>query len=87
MDQLYRYSDNVCIQNALRDRDREALQTKSRKYSVNNLNVDELLLSLNSDYAIGNTDDWRLTSVSKNVREICKVFGLGPPKSAQIILG
>jgi len=51
------------------------------------MGVDELLLSLNSVFAIGNTGDWRLTAVSKNVREIYKVFGLEAPESGSIILG
>lgn len=77
----------IRIQNMLRDHDQEVLQTKSKKDSVNNMSVDELLLSLNTVFAIGNTGDWRLTAVSKNVREIYKVFGLEPPESGQIILG
>ena len=36
--------------------------------------------------AVGNTGDWRLTAVTKNVREIFRLFGLEEPKSGQIIL-
>ena len=77
----------IRIQNVLRDHDAQVLATRAKKDSVNNMTVDEVLLSLNTVFAIGNTGDWRLTAVSKNVREIFKVFGLEPPESGQIILG
>ena len=77
----------IRIQNVLRDHDAQVLATKAKKDSVNNMTVDEVLLSLNTVFAIGNTGDWRLTAVSKNVREIYKVFDLDPPESGQIILG
>ena len=37
--------------------------------------------------SIGNTGDWRLTHISKNIREIFTVFGLEQMESGQIILG
>ena len=77
----------IRIQNVLRDHDQQTLRTKAKKDSVNGMGVDELLLSLNSVFAIGNTGDWRLTAVSKNVRGIYKVFGLEAPESGSIILG
>ena len=77
----------IRIQNVLRDHDAQVLATKAKNDSVNNMTVDEVLLSLNTVFAIGNTGDWRLTAVSKNVREIYKVFDLDPPESGQIILG
>jgi transposase len=76
----------IRIQNVLRDHDREVLSTKEKKDSVNGMTVDEVLLSLNTLMAIGNTGDWRLTAVTKNVREIFRLFGLEEPKSGQIIL-
>ncbi len=76
----------IRIQNVLRDHDREVLSTKDKKDSVNGMTVDEVLLSLNTLMAIGNTGDWRLTAVTKNVREIFRLFGLEEPKSGQIIL-
>lgn len=76
----------IRIQNILRDHDRAVLATKEKKDSVNGMTVDELLLSLNTLMAIGNTGDWRLTAVTKNVREIFRLFGLEEPRSGQIIL-
>ncbi len=75
----------IRIQNVLRDHDAQVLQTKVEKDSVNNMGVDEVLLSLNTVFAIGNTGDWRLTHVSKNVREIFRVFGMEPPESGQVL--
>ena len=63
----------IRIQNVLRDHDVQVLSTKSKKDSVNNMTVDEVLLSLNTVFAIGNTGDWRLTAVSKNVKEVYNV--------------
>ena len=77
----------IHIQNALREHDQNTLSTRSKKDSVNGMTVDELLLSLNTVFAIGNTGNWRLTAISKNVREIFSTFGLEPPQSGQIILG
>ena len=77
----------IHIQNVLREHDRNTLSTRSKKDSVNGMTVDELLLSLNTVFAIGNTGNWRLTAISKNVREIFSTFGLEPPQSGQIILG
>jgi len=77
----------IHIQNVLREHDRNTLSTRAKKDSVNGMTVDELLLSLNTVFAIGNTGNWRLTAISKNVREIFSTFGLEPPRSGQIILG
>ena len=66
----------IRIQNLLREHNAHVLSTKAKKDSVNGMTVDEVLMSLNTIYAIGNTGDWRLTAVSKNVREIFKVFGM-----------
>ena len=76
----------IRIQNVLRDHDMDVLRTKARKDSVNGMSVGELLLSLNTVFAIGSTGDWRLTYVSKNVREIFAVFGLEQMESGQVIL-
>lgn len=76
----------IRIQNMLRDHDREVLATGKNKDSVNGMTVEEALLSLNTLMAVGNTDDWRLTAVTKNVREIFRLFGLEEPQSGQIIL-
>ena len=46
--------------------------------SVNGRTVDEMLLSLSTVSAVGNTGDWRLTAMPKNVRGILGVFGLEP---------
>ena len=77
----------IRIQNVLRDHDRDVLRTKAKKDSVNGMSVSELLLSLNTVFAIGNTGDWRLTHISKNIREIFTVFGLEQMESGQIVLG
>ena len=71
----------IHIQNVLREHDRNTLSTRAKKDSVNGMTVDELLLSLNTVFAIGNTGNWRLTAISKNVREIFSTFGLEPPQS------
>ncbi len=76
----------IRIQNVLRDHDMDVLRTKARKDSVNGMSVGELLLSLNTVFAIGSTGDWRLTYISKNVREIFTVFGLEQMESGQVIL-
>ena len=46
--------------------------------SVNGRTVEEILLSLSTVSAVGNTGDWRLTAMPKNVRGILGVFGLEP---------
>lgn len=76
----------IHIQNVLRKHDEDVLSSKIKKDSVNGMSVDEVILSLNTLMAIGNTGDWRLTAVTKNVREIFRLFGLEEPKSGQIIL-
>ncbi|MBR7153044.1 MAG: hypothetical protein IKD00_04805, partial [Candidatus Methanomethylophilaceae archaeon] len=77
----------IHIQNVLREHDRVVRETKAKKDSVNGRTVDEILLSLSTVSAVGNTGDWRLTAVSKNVREIFEVFGLEPPVSGKVTLG
>ena len=77
----------IHIQNVLREHDRIVRETKVKKDSVNGRTVDEILLSLSTVSAVGNTGDWRLTAVSKNVREIFEVFGLEPPVSGKVTLG
>lgn len=76
----------IHIQNALRDHDMNVLAGKEKKDSVNGMTVNEVLLSLNTVFAIGDTGNWRLTAISKNVREIYRLFGLEEPESGQIIL-
>ena len=76
----------IRIQNVLREHDAQVLATRAKRDSVNNMTVDEALLSLNTVFAIGSTGDWRLTAVSKNVREIFRTFGLEPPESGRMIL-
>lgn len=76
----------IHMQNILRKHDEAVLSTKEKKDSVNGMTVNEVILSLNTLFAIGSTGDWRLTVVTKNVREIFRLFGLEEPKSGQIIL-
>lgn len=47
------------------------------------MSVDEAILSLSTLMAIGNTSDWSLTAITKNVGEI---FELEEPMSGQIVL-
>ncbi|MDR1405405.1 MAG: hypothetical protein LBJ20_07580, partial [Candidatus Methanoplasma sp.] len=75
------------IRNILRDHDAQVLSAKAKRDSVNSMTVDEVLLSLNTVFAVGNTGDWRLTVISKNVREIFRVFGLEAPVPGQIVIG
>ena len=77
----------IHIQNILREHDRITISTKAKKNSVNGMTVDEVFLSLNTVFAVGNTGNWRLTAISRNVREIYRLFGLEEPRSGQIILG
>jgi len=74
------------MQNVLRKHNEETFKNKQKPDSVNGMTVNEVLLSLNTLYAIGNVGDWRLTAVTKNVREIYRVFGLPEPKSGKIII-
>lgn len=76
----------IHIQNLLRKHDEAVLSTKERKDSVNGMSVKEVMLSLNTLIAIGSPGDWRLTVVTKNVREIFRLFGLEEPKNGQVIL-
>ena len=36
--------------------------------------------------AVGSIDDWRLTAVTKNVREIFRLFGLEEPVRGRVVL-
>lgn len=76
----------IRIQNILRMHDEDAKKGTVKKDTVCGMTVNEVLLSLNTVFAIGNTGDWRLTAVSKNVREIFRLFGLEEPKSGKIVL-
>lgn len=73
----------IRIQNILRRHDENVLATKEKKDSVNGMSVDEAILSLSTLMAIGNTSDWSLTAITKNVGEI---FELEEPMSGQIVL-
>lgn len=68
----------IRIQNILRRHDENVLATKEKKDSV-----DEAILSLSTLMAIGNTSDWSLTAITKNVGEI---FELEEPMSGQSVL-
>jgi transposase len=74
------------IQNVLREHDDAVLSGTVKKDSVNGKTVEDVFRTLNTLMAIGNTGDWRLTAVSKNVREIFKVFGIEEPKSGPVVL-
>ena len=74
------------MQNILRKHNEDTLKNKQKPDSVNGMTVNEVLLSLNTLYVIGNVGDWRLTAVTKNVREIYQVFGLPEPKSGKITM-
>jgi transposase len=76
----------VHIQNLLRSHDEDAKAGRTKKDSVNGRTVDEIMRSLNTLMAIGNAGDWRLTAVSKSVREIFALFGLEEPKSGAVSL-
>lgn len=75
----------IRIQNILRKHDDDAKKGMVKKDTVCGMTVNEVLLSLNTVFAVGNTGDWRLTAVSKNVREIFRLFGLEEPKSGRIM--
>ncbi len=47
----------IRIQSLLREHDAQVLATKAKKDSVNGMTVDEVLLSLNTVYAIGDIGD------------------------------
>jgi len=74
------------MQNKLREHNKEIRENKLKPDSVCGMTINDTLLSLNTLYAIGNTGEWRLTAVSKNVREIFHLFGLPEPISGKIIL-
>ncbi len=75
----------VRIRNILGKYDDEVLSTGEKKDSVNGMSVDEVMLSLGKLMAVGSTGDWRLTAVTKNVREIFRLFGLEEPVSGKIV--
>ena len=74
------------VLNVLRDHDEAVLKGKAKKDSVNGNTAEEVFRKLNTLMAIGGTGDWRLTAVTKNVREIFALFGLEEPKSGPIVL-
>jgi len=74
------------IMNALRRHDEAVLAGKAKKDSANRKTLDEIFLNLNTLMAIGNTRDWRLTAVSKSVREIFRLFGTERPSGGKIML-
>jgi len=76
----------IRIQNILRNHDSEILGSKKKKDSVNGMTVNEVILSLSTLYAIGIPGNWRLTAVSKNVREIFRLFGLEEPESGAVVI-
>ena len=76
----------VRIRNILRKHDEDVLRTREKKDSVNGMSVDEVMLSLGTLMAVGSTGDWRLTAVTKNVREIFRLFGLEEPESGKVVL-
>ncbi|MGD9706691.1 MAG: hypothetical protein AB7V07_03335 [Candidatus Delongbacteria bacterium] len=75
------------IRNAIEDHDEDVLGTKAKKDPVSGKTVDETVRTLSSLTAVGNTGDWKLTAVSRDVREIFAFFGLGEPESGQTIIG
>jgi transposase len=74
------------MRNVLRAHDDSVLSGRRKRDSVNSRTVDDVIKTLSTLMAIGNTGDWRLTAVSKNVREIFRLFGLEEPKGGKIIL-
>ena len=76
----------IHIQNRRRNHNEEVLRTGAEKDSVNGVTVDDVLQSLSTVSDIGNTGAWMLTVVSKNIKEIFKVFGLEPPTSGKMVL-
>jgi len=76
----------IHVQNALRDHDAEILRTNTKKDSVNGKTVDGLFRTLSTLSAIGFEGNWRLSYVSKGVREAFRLFGLEEPKSGRISL-
>ena len=76
----------IRIQNILRKYDGDAKKGVAKKDTVCGMTVDGVLLTLNTLFAVGDTGDWRLTAVSKNVRGIFRLFGLEEPKSGKIVL-
>jgi len=74
------------IQNVLREHDSVVLRGEAKKDSVNGKTVDDVFRTLNTLMAVGNKGDWRLTAVTKNVREIFALFGLEEPRSGTMML-
>jgi hypothetical protein len=77
----------IHIRNAIEDHDEDVLGTKAKKDPVSGKTVDETVRTLSSLTAVGNTGDWKLTAVSRDVREIFAFFGLKEPESGQTIIG
>lgn len=76
----------IRVQNILRDHEKTVLGTKAKKDSVCGKTVDGLFRTLSTLSAIGFEGNWRLTHVSKGVREAFGLFGLEEPKSGHIEL-
>jgi len=76
----------IHIQNVLREHEKNVLKGKVKKDSVSGDTVEEMFRKLNTLMVVGNTGDWRLTAVTKNVREIFRLFGLEEPKGGKIML-
>lgn len=55
------------IRNAIEDHDEDVLGTKAKKDLVSGKTVDETVRTLSSLTAVGNTGDWKLTAVSRDV--------------------
>ena len=76
----------ITIQNILRNHDLDVLEGKCKKDSVNGKTVDEVIRSLRTLKVIGNTGEWRLSAVTKIVKEIFKLFNLSEPTSGEEIV-
>ncbi len=76
----------IWMQNVIRDHENEIRTTKSKADSICGKTVDGVLRTLSTLSAIGYEGNWRLTQVSKGVREIFEFFGLEEPKSGHIEL-
>jgi transposase len=60
----------IYMQNILRRHEESVLKGDQKKDSVYGKTLDEVLRSLNTLMALGNTGDWRLTAVTKDVRDL-----------------
>ena len=76
----------IHIQNRLREHDEGVLRTEAKWDSANSISVDGVLQPLSTISTMGDTRTWRLTAMSKNVKETFKAFGLEPPVSGKVVL-